>query len=306
MYLLGPVCQWVLIMKVTVKFVATLRPLALSPTREVEVEDGGCLLDLIKVISRVESEKLIRRLLDGEGLQPDILTLINGVEISALQGVFTKLKEGDEVVFLPSVHGGGVELEAVWWDDLYFKTLELARAIKASKFRPDVIVGIARGGWVIARLLSDFLGNANLASVKVEFYSDVAKHRDVPSIVQPVSAHVEGLRVLVADDVADTGKSIEAVKRHLEERGASEVRVATVYYKPWSIIKPDYYVVETTKWIIFPHEVKETLVSLLRKWLKEGVEEGVVKERLLKAKVPVRVLEALLPEALQEAGGNGA
>ncbi|MEM4700421.1 MAG: phosphoribosyltransferase family protein [Candidatus Nezhaarchaeales archaeon] len=292
-------------MRVTVKFAATLKPLALVPVREVEVEDGGSLADLIKAISRVESDKLVRRLLDGEGLQPDILTLVNGVEISALQGILTKLKEGDEVVFLPSVHGGGVELEAIWWDDLYFKTLELARAIRSSKFKPDIIVGIARGGWVIARLLSDFLGNANLASVKVEFYSDVAEHRDLPSIVQPVSAHVEGLKTLIADDVADTGRSIEAVRGHLEERGALEVRVATVYYKPWSIVKPDYYVVETTKWIIFPHEVKETLVRLLRRWLKEGVGEEVMIERLLKAKVPAKVLEALLPEALQEARDGG-
>ncbi|MCX8204557.1 MAG: phosphoribosyltransferase family protein [Candidatus Nezhaarchaeota archaeon] len=305
MYLLRPRRLQVLFMKVVVKFAATLRPLASAPEREIEVEDGLTLSDLVRVVAKVESDRLVRRLLNGEELQSDILTLINGVEISALQGTSTRLKEGDEVVFLPSVHGGSVELEAVWWDDLYFKTMELARAIRLSKFKPDVIVGIARGGWVIARLLSDFLGNTNLASVKVEFYSDVAKHREVPSIAQPVSTHVEGLRVLVADDVADTGRSLEAVKRHLEERGALEVRIATVYYKPWSIVKPDYYVVETTKWIIFPHEVKETLVSLMRRWLKEGEGEEEVKRRLLEAKVPVKVLEALFSEALQEAKGGG-
>lgn len=290
-------------MRVRVKFVATLKPLALVPMREVKVEDGCSLADLLKEIGRVESDRLVRRLMNGEGLQPDILVLVNGVEISALQGTSTRLREGDEVVFLPSVHGGSVEVEAVWWDDLYFKTLELAREIKSSNFKPDVIVGIARGGWVIARLLSDFLGNANLASVRVEFYSDVGEHRDVPTIVQPVSARVEGLRVLIADDVADTGKSIEAVKRHIEERGASEVRVATVYYKPWSVVRPDYYTTETTKWIIFPHEMKEALVSLLRRWLREGVGEEGAWERFLRAGVPVKVLEALFPEALQEARG---
>jgi len=291
----------VLAMKVVVKFMAVLRSLASAPTREVEVEEGVDVNGLLKAVSKVEGEKLIKRLMNGESLQPDILVLVNGVEISALQGTSTRLKEGDEVVFLPSVHGGSVELEAPWWDEFYFKVLRLARLIRSSGFKPDVIVGVARGGWVVARLLSDFLANPNLASVKVEFYSDVAKHVDEPRIAQPLSTGVKGLKVLIADDVADTGKSIEAVRRHVEEQGASEVRVATVYYKPWSMVKPDYYVAETTKWIIFPHEVKEAMTSLLRRWLSEGASLEEAKERLLKAGIPVGVVEELFAEALREA-----
>ena len=292
-------------MRVVVKFVAVLKSLASQPVREVEVEEGCDLASLIKSIANVENERLLRRLLSHDGsLQPDMLVLVNGVEVGALQGVSTKLKEGDEVVFLPSVHGGSVELEAPWWDDFYFKVLELARMIEASGFKPDVIVGVARGGWIVARLLSDFLGNPNLANVRVEFYSDVAKHGEKPVVTQPLSVEVKGLKVLIADDVADTGRSLEEVRRHVEERGASEVRLATVYYKPWSVIKPDYYVKETTKWIVFPHEVKETLVSLLKHWLREGVNEEEARRRFIEAGVPTRVVDALLPEAVRSARGG--
>jgi MoaD family protein len=293
--------------RVRVKFAAVLRPLASSPTREVEVEDGSSVASLLKALACIESPKLLRRLLDEEGcLQPDVLVLVNGVEVSALQGVDTRLKEGDEVLFLPSVHGGSIELQAPWWDEFYFKVLELARMIRRSGFKPDVIVGVARGGWVVARLLSDFLGNPNVASVKVEFYSDVAEHGEEPAVTQPLSVSVKGLRVVVADDVADTGRSLEVVKRHVEEGGALDVKLATVYYKPWSRVRPDYYVEETTRWIIFPHEVRESLVSLLKRWVKEGVKEEEARRRLLEAGIPARVLEALYPEALSVVEGRGS
>ncbi|MEM1537842.1 MAG: MoaD family protein [Candidatus Nezhaarchaeales archaeon] len=91
-----------------VKYLATLKPLAKKPEDEIVVTGGGTLLDLLKEIKRKDSKVLIKRLLDPSSCnpQPDILILINGFEISALNGLNTKLKDGDTVVFLPSVHGG--------------------------------------------------------------------------------------------------------------------------------------------------------------------------------------------------------
>ncbi len=288
--------------KVKLRFMAVLKPLAKNPVYELEIEDGATLSVLLKKLIQEERKELLARLLDPSeaSLQSDILVLINGIEISALEGLNTKLRDGDEVVFLPTVHGGSLEFVAPWWDEFYFKILRLADLIEASGFKPDIIVGVARGGWIVARLLSDFLDNPNVVNVKVEFYRGVAETMEEPKISQPLSASVKGCKVLIADDVADTGKSLEVVKRHVEEKGASEVKIATVYYKPWSIIKPDFYVDETTCWVIFPHEVKETMTKLLTRWLSEGISVEEAKEKLLKSGIKLEVLEALLPKVLSK------
>jgi hypoxanthine phosphoribosyltransferase len=134
-----------------------------------------------------------------------------------------------------------------------------AEKIHKSCFKPDLIVGVSRGGWIPARVLSDLLENPNVASVRVEFYFEIAKTRKEPLLTQGVSVNVVGKKVLIVDDVADTGKSLEIVEDHLRNQGAKEARIATLYYKPWSKVKPDYYEKETTRWIVFPWDAKETI-----------------------------------------------
>jgi len=166
--------------------------------------------------------------------------------------------------------GDTLKFEAPDWDYIYELCLELAEMIERSGFKPDMIVGIARGGWIPARLLSDFLLNPNVASMKVEFYVSIGETMKEPVITQDISVNIEGLKILVVDDVADTGKSLKLVKERLESMGAREVRVATIYYKPWSIFKPDFYVKTTDAWIIFPHEVRESIEILYEKFKREG------------------------------------
>lgn len=163
-----------------------------------------------------------------------------------------------------------MKFEAPDWDYLYELCLELAELIEKAGFKPDLIVGIARGGWIPARLLSDFLSNPNIASIKVEFYVGIGETMNEPVVTQDIPVDVRNLKILVVDDVADTGKSLKLVKEKLESMGAKEVKVATIYYKPWSIFKPDFYVKTTDAWIIFPHEVKEAIEILYRKFKGEG------------------------------------
>ena|SRR3989344_8468117 len=142
------------------------------------------------------------------------------------------------------------------WDEIDAMCSELAAAIEKSGYKPDVIVGIARGGWVPARLLSDKLGNESVASMRVEFYTAPGVTNRVPKITQPVSVDVKGKRVLLVDDVSDTGHSLELAFKSLSD--AKEVRTATLHYKPHSIFKPDYFVGTTSDWIVYPWEVEET------------------------------------------------
>jgi len=97
---------------------------------------------------------------------------------------------------------------------IYALLLDLADQIRKADFNPDVIVGVARGGWSPARIMSDLLENPELANVKAEFYLGVAKTKSEPVITQPVSVSVRGKKVLIVDDVANTGKSMRLVRLH--------------------------------------------------------------------------------------------
>lgn len=163
-----------------------------------------------------------------------------------------------------------MEFEVISWEHFYQLTLELVEKVLKSGYMPEAIIGVSRGGLVPLRIFSDEFEELEIGIIRVAFYEDVKKTGRKPRILQDVNVDVSGKRVLVVDDVADTGRSLEVVRRRLENKGAREVRIATVYYKPWSTLKPDYYVKKTEKWIIFPHEIGETIRSLAQRNLKEG------------------------------------
>jgi len=196
--------------------------------------------------------------------------------------------------------GLNVEFEVPSWDEIYEMLLALASMIKKDMFKPEVIVGVSRGGWPPARVMSDLLGNIELANVRVEFYRGVAETKSEPIITQPLSMSVEGKRVLVMDDVADTGKSLKIVREHVIERGAKESRIATIYYKPWSIIIPDYYVRVTRKWIVFPWERRETVRNLVERCRRNDIPIDEAKRRLIEGGMDRRLLEKFIEEALEE------
>lgn len=113
-----------------------------------------------------------------------------------------------------------------------------------------------------------------------------------------MSTDVKGLSALLADDVADTGSSLILARDHVLSAGAKEVRIATLYYKPWSRIKPEYYVAETDAWIIFPHEIRETIEKLVGRLIGEGMKKDDVKNFLLTIGIKEKLLNYFLPKAL--------
>lgn len=149
------------------------------------------------------------------------------------------------------------------WNKIDRMCRQLAK--KCAGFKPDWIVGVSRGGLVPARLLSDSLDLPNMSVVRVEFYKSIGETRDFPKITQPLSVDVKGKKVLVVDDVADTGRSLAVAKEHAKRAGAAEVKTATLHYKPSSLIKPDFYIAQTTAWIVYPWEVEEVRRELAAK-----------------------------------------
>jgi len=188
------------------------------------------------------------------------------------------------------------EFEIPTWEHIYELILDLASNIRRAHFKPEIIVGVARGGWPPARIISDLLENPDVADVKVEFYLGIAETKGEPVITQPVSVLVKNKKVLIVDDVADTGKSLALVKEHLKEKGASDIRIATIYYKPWSIITPDYFGHQTSHWIIFPWERKETVRRILEKCKKQGVSAEQAKEALVRYGFDRKLVDRFLDE----------
>ena len=189
-----------------------------------------------------------------------------------------------------------LELEIPTWEQIYEMLLNLASRIRKDCFEPDVILGVSRGGWPPARVLSDLLENPELANVKTEFYMGVAETRGEPTITQPVSVSVRDKKVLVVDEIADTGKSLQLIQSHLKKQGASEIKITTIYYKPWSVVAPDYYEKESSAWIVFPWERKETVRKLVEQYKRQRGTIEEVKEKLVKHGMDRKLVERFIQE----------
>ena len=130
---------------------------------------------------------------------------------------------------------------------------ELAEQVAADGFEPDLILAIARGGLFLAGALGYALDVKNLFTMNVEFYTGVDERLDLPVVLPPTLDRVDitGMNVLVADDVADTGKTLELVRSFCSGYVAA-VRTAVIYEKPQSVVQADYVWRRTDRWINFP------------------------------------------------------
>src|SRR3982751_6092084 len=100
------------------------------------------------------------------------------------------------------------------WDDLGSGARELAQAVADDGYRPDLVLRIARGGLLVCGALGYALGDKNTVTMNVEFYTGIDERLDIPMILPPVPDLVDfaEFRVLIADDVADTGAPLALVK----------------------------------------------------------------------------------------------
>jgi len=137
------------------------------------------------------------------------------------------------------------------WTNVDKAVKTLASSIKRG-FSPDLIVGVARGGLIPAVWLSHLLGDKPLRFIHVKYYKGMDLRKKKPELLADVG-RLKG-KVLVVDDVADTGTTLEFVAKHIKRKGAKDVKVATIAMKPHSTFKPDFFVFETDKWIVFPWE----------------------------------------------------
>ena len=145
------------------------------------------------------------------------------------------------------------ERERMTWGDLGTGAREIAGQIAADGWKPSLILGIARGGLLTAGALSYALGVKNAFTMNVEFYSGIDERLPVPMLLPPVPGVVDlqDQRVLIADDVADTGQTLVLVKDFLAGK-VREARVAVLYEKARSTVRCEYVWRRTDRWIDFP------------------------------------------------------
>lgn len=157
------------------------------------------------------------------------------------------------------------EREVLTWPDFGVATRELAHQVADDGFEPDIVLAIARGGLGLAMGLGYALGVKNLSAVNVEFYTGEDTRLDVPIMLPPTPQAIElaGLKVLIVDDVADTGHTLRHVQEFLDDHVA-DARIAVVYEKPRSVVRPDYAWKQTDAWIDFPWSVEPPVVAGLR------------------------------------------
>jgi hypoxanthine phosphoribosyltransferase len=190
-----------------------------------------------------------------------------------------------------------IEYEVPEWNQIYGMLLEQSEKINKTGYYPDVIVGIARGGVVPANIIADLLSVRQVVSIRLEFYADIAKPDMQPVITQFLNDEVNGKKVLVIDDISDSGQSLKTAKQYLIEKGAVEIKIATLYAKVATQTIPDYVEKITDRWVVFPWEIKETLQSILQKQDKQVVNNEFVK--LVKNGLPQHFFEHVL-KTLQE------
>jgi len=146
-----------------------------------------------------------------------------------------------------------VEHEVLTYEAFGGAVRELAQAIHDSGYEPDWLVAIARGGLMIGGALAYALGHKNIVTVNVEFYTGVDERLDVPVELPPVLNldDIANRRVLVVDDVADTGETLRLVLEKCRP-AVEDVRAAVLYEKPRSVVSSDYVWRSTDRWIDFP------------------------------------------------------
>jgi len=132
-----------------------------------------------------------------------------------------------------------------------------------------------------------------MANIRIEFYTGLEKTAAKPTVTQPISAVIAGKNVLVVDDVSDTGESLKVGVEHVKEKGAATVKTVTIYLKPHSIFKPDFFFSSTSDWIIFPWERLEATRLLIEEAKAQGRNLESVREILRKCEFGEAAIQRL-------------
>lgn len=185
------------------------------------------------------------------------------------------------------------------WSKALEYCYKLATMILDSGLETDVIVAISRGGLIPARIVSDIIGINDLVVLRSKLWGTGARVREEPEVSIHEKVSFERQRVLVVDEVVDTGATMTKVTRLIKDLGALNIKTGVLHFKARSTFVPDFYVekLEEWVWIYYPWSFSETLYSLakmrngdLLKNVMEVIKEINAVELYLD---PLRIIESI-------------
>jgi len=156
------------------------------------------------------------------------------------------------------------------WDYLHKACKRVVKKMKGDGFKPDIVIALSRGGFVPARNLCDMLIVKDLVSIKVDHWGITANKDGKAKIRYPLDADLTGKKVLIVDDITDTGDSMIISADFIKGLNPTEIRTATALHIKTSKFKPDYYGEEIDwKWVVFPWNYVEDMCNIIPKVLDE-------------------------------------
>jgi hypoxanthine phosphoribosyltransferase len=169
-----------------------------------------------------------------------------------------------------------MKCKIVSFEEVYEMAKLLSEKVKSSNYEPTTVVGLARGGWIPARLMCDFLGITDLISLKVEHWLETGKTKDEATIKYPITSSMTEKKILIIDDITDTGKSIITSIEYLKKLDPEEIRIGVMQYIPQSECKPDYYGEKVTEWtwFIYPWNLIEDISTLIVRLMSDEEEKS--------------------------------
>ena len=174
------------------------------------------------------------------------------------------------------------ECEIMSWELFNELAKKVAEKMRDDDYRPDFMVGLARGGWVLSRVLCDYLGIKDLVSLKVEHWGVTATPDGKAQIKYPIDIDLTGRNVVVVDDITDTGESMKVAIDHIKKLNPRTLRTAALRNIEGSSFTPDYFGDEITwRWVVFPWNFVEDMCNIIPK-ASEGVKDLLDVQRNLK------------------------
>ena len=188
------------------------------------------------------------------------------------------------------------KVEFVGWGKITNLAYTLANRVHNSGYRPDIVVAIARGGYVPARLLCDHLDIYNLTSMRISHYTSGTNKSEAARLSMPLNADVRGLRVLLVDDVDDTGDTLQLALEHINAFNPAEIKIAVLHHKHVSKVVPDFYAqkIISWRWLTYPWAIIEDVRGFIQKMEPQPATAEEAIERIKGKygfKVPMRIMK---------------
>lgn len=165
------------------------------------------------------------------------------------------------------------------WTSYHEFARKLAASVLSHCPKIDHIVAISRGGLSFGHLMSDFL-QIPVCTFTIQSYTDIQKPGEI-KITEPLKSPIRGKHILLCDDVSDSGKTLKSALLYLHRFKPKKITTVTMFFKPHSSYRPDFFAKQTSCWILFPYEPTEMILAITKSMEKSGKSKADIQKKLV-------------------------